>query len=101
MRDCDYLAKEVREECKRIEEEQIAYYEKLVIMKDGVLLDKAISEVLQITDAEANEIDYLVSKFGENWQLVDHEARTTFYEGTTMGMLKYSSRFNHHKKDIK
>ena len=67
MRDCDCVAKEVREEYKRIEEEQIAHYEKLAIMKDAIILDKAIGEVIQIIDTEVNEIDYLVSKFGENW----------------------------------
>ena len=59
MRDCNCLAKEVREECERTEEEQIAYYRKLAIIKDGVLLDKAIGEVIQITDAEAIKINYL------------------------------------------
>ena len=101
IRDCDCLAKEVREEYERTEEEQIAHYRKLAIMKDGVLLDKAIGEVIRITDAEVNEIDYLVSKFGENWQLVDYEARITFYEGATVSVLKYSSGFNYHKKDMK
>ena len=67
IHDCDRLAKETREECKYNEEEQISHFGKLVIIKDNVLLDKSIGEIVRISDTETNEINYLVLKFGENW----------------------------------
>ena len=98
MRDCNRLAKETRVECKQTNEEKIYYCRKVAIKRDGILLDKAIGKVVRIIDAETNEIDYLVSKFSNNWKLVDYKVRTIFYKDTTAGVLKCSSSFNHHIK---
>jgi len=61
-----------------------------------MLLERAISEIVRIIDIESSEIDYIVSKFRENWKFVNYEARTLFYKGATASILKYTSGFNHH-----
>ena len=55
-----------------------------------------ICEIIRILDAEVDKIDYLVSKFGDNWKFVDYGARINFFEGAKTGVLKCSSSFNHY-----
>ena len=52
-------------------------------------------ETIQIHDIIEHEISYIKNKFGDNWELIDHEARVVFGIAAKTIQIKHESRYNH------
>ena len=74
------MSKEVRIECQRINDHKIDHIRSLALIKNRILHNKAIGKVIRINNAKESEVDYLVSKFSNNWKLVDHDTRLLFLQ---------------------
>ena len=58
------------------------------------LYDWQITEMIRIVDAKRAEVNYGVSQFDINWELVDIEVREVFHRGLTTERLKCVAKFN-------
>ena len=41
------------------------------------------------------EMSYIKNNFGDNWELIDYEARVVFGIAAKTSQIKYESRYNH------
>ena len=60
------MVKEVRIKYQRINDYKIDHFGSLSLIKNGILHDKVIGEVIRINDTKKSKVDYLVSKFSNN-----------------------------------
>jgi len=51
--------------------------------------------MIRVIDASKSEYEYIHSQVGSNIDLIDYKARNSFYEESTMLMLKCIAKFNH------
>ena len=64
-------------------------------MKGNILINRGMKEMIRNKDVRKSEYEYTYRKFGENFKLIDIEARNLFSNEATISNIKYSIKFNH------
>ena len=81
--ECDSIAKEARAKCSDNEViDEVKNRGNVSLKHKQKHYDKKISEVIKKIDSEKCMTEYFQDKYGENWHLIDIEAREAFANST-------------------
>ena len=75
----------------------IAKYGIYTMIINSRIMDNTIREAVRVIDIQTVELNYIISKYIEYYNLIDIEARNTFKKGLFLLALKYCYRFNMHR----
>ena len=98
IKECDEKAKKTRLGIMRNERvTNIKYYGNYSLMHKGIVVSRAVQEVVRIIDSKKAEEQYQKKKLGYKYDFIDKDARSSFRASeVTPSMIKCTHGFNHY-----
>ena len=61
---------------------------------DNEVMERLIIEAIRTIDATTNELNYVIEKYPQHYEMIDLEARNSFPNGLLTWEIKHTAAFN-------
>ena len=97
MNQCDREAKKAWNDIENQEGlTNIKHYRIKALSIDNMIAERPVREAICLCDAQKEELEYLETKFPNQIQFIDREARHVFHKGSSSSVLKCAYGINHY-----
>lgn len=97
MKQCDREAKKAWNDIENQEGlTNMMHYGVKALSINNMIAERPLREAIRLCDVQKEELEYLKTKFPNQIQFIDREARHVFHKGSSSSLLKCVYGINHH-----